>query len=323
VNASASGEALRLPLLTNSAISTYRRCPREYRHAYVDLVRPLREPTPFRFGRRWHSALEGWWKALPDPDADPLARAIDSVLATAGDDPWETATLKVLVTGYHYLWHGEPYAPLAVEASFRAPLVNPDSGHASITYELGGKVDGLVQRTTDGRQLLLEHKTTSDDISLGSDYWRRLRIDSQVSTYFTGARALGHEVTACLYDVVRKPTIKPWPANTKRSMPEPPEDWADRLADDLVKRPEHYFQRAEVVRLERDQAEAAHDTWQLGKAIRESERLGRWPRNTDGCFRGKGQGAPCPYFDVCTGGASLSDPTRFRKATQPHEELSP
>jgi hypothetical protein len=39
--------------------------------------------------------------------------------------------------------------------------------------------------------LVVEHKTSSEDVTPGSFYWSRLRMDGQVSVYFDGARALG------------------------------------------------------------------------------------------------------------------------------------
>jgi hypothetical protein len=69
-------------------------------------------------------------------------------------------------------------------------LINPATGRASQTRQLGGKLDVLV-RDQDSRALIIEHKTSSEDLGPGSDYWRRLRMDPQISTYFVGARALG------------------------------------------------------------------------------------------------------------------------------------
>lgn len=57
---------------------------------------------------------------------------------------------------------------------------------------------------------VVEHKTTSLDIGPGSQYWRRLTLDDQVSNYVAGARALGHEPRGVLFDVVRKVNLKPY-----------------------------------------------------------------------------------------------------------------
>lgn len=57
-----------------------------------------------------------------------------------------------------------------------------------------------------------EHKTTAYEIGSGSTYWQRLKLDSQVSNYLVGARALGHEPAGVLYDVVRKVRLEPYKA---------------------------------------------------------------------------------------------------------------
>mgnify|MGYP007001753624 CR=1 FL=1 len=51
--------------------------------------------------------------------------------------------------------------------------------------------------------------TTSEDIGRGTDYWRRLRMDGQVSIYYAGSAALGYPADLCLYDVLRKPSLRP------------------------------------------------------------------------------------------------------------------
>lgn len=57
---------------------------------------------------------------------------------------------------------------------------------------------------------VVEHKTANADIGPGTTYWKRLVLDGQVSTYLPGTRALGHaDVRGVLYDVIRKPTIRP------------------------------------------------------------------------------------------------------------------
>ena len=42
-------------------------------------------------------------------------------------------------------------------------------------------------------------------------------IDGQVSGYYVGASTLGYEVDVCLYDVIRKPTIRPYKATPEES----------------------------------------------------------------------------------------------------------
>ena len=50
------------------------------------------------------------------------------------------------------------------------------------------------------------------DATPGSEYWRRLRIDGQISMYYEGASVLGHDVAGCIYDVIVRPTLRPYKA---------------------------------------------------------------------------------------------------------------
>jgi PD-(D/E)XK nuclease superfamily len=184
---------------------------------------------------------------------------------------------------------------------------------------------------------VMEHKTSSEDIGPGSIYWRKLTLDSQVSNYLVGARALGHEPVGVIYDVLRKPALEPMMATpvearkytkptktepsrlyaSQRESDEAPLDYRDRLLEDIAARPDHYYQRGVVVRLEEEEREAAHDTWQTAVAIRDARASGVWPRNVDSCQQ---YHRMCEYWPVCSGETTLDD---FRyEHGRAHPELS-
>lgn len=318
-------------LLTTSETKCHLSCARNHYYRYVLLARVVQSTESLRFGSLFHSALEAWWK----PSDNPLDTALASI-AESDADEFTRVIAEELMRGYDARWGAEPYEVLAVEAQFECELINPGTGFASRTYRRGGKIDSIVRDLRDGRELIVEHKTSSEDISQGSDYWRRLLIDSQVSNYFVGGRSLGHDVSGCLYDVIKKPTMRPYKATpvesrkytkdgrlyaNQRENDETPEEFRLRLRADIAENPDKYFQRAEVSRLEFDDTEAAHDMWDAAKLIRNAEVTKRYPRTgvyTGACSK---WGRTCEYFDVCTGQASIDDPTRFRIAESAHEEL--
>jgi len=253
-------------------------------------------------------------------------------MAQNGTDPYTLARAEVMLRGYDARWSSDRHEVLAVEAQFEAPLVNPDTMAASRTWVLGGKLDVLV-RDELGRNLIVEHKTTSGDASPGSDYIKRLRLDGQISTYYRGAEALGHPVDGCLYDVLVKPALRPLKATpeesrkytkdgrlyaNQRDVDETPEEFRARLIDAIAEDPNRYFLRAEVVRLEAEMTEAMADTWGIGRSLRENELAGRFPRNPDACVR---YGRTCEFFPVCTGEASLTDPALYELKKVLHPEL--
>ena len=326
--------------VTQSEQRTFRRCPREHFLAYAQRYRPVTDAETLRFGTLWHRALEAYWRQSSSV-RNRLSAALEVLQKAAQDstseaEPFQIATARALLLGYDTRWKDEQdkLEVLAVEIEFSAPLINPETGHASKTFILGGKLDALA-RAQDRHVYIVEHKTSSEDLGAGSTYWQRLRIDSQVSTYYAGAKALGYQVAGCLYDVVAKPQLRPLKATpiedrkytkkdgrlyaNQREFDETPDEFEVRVLGHIAENPERYFHRGTVVRLEAEEREAAFDSWQTTRLIREAELAQRYPRNADACPR---YGRMCGYFDVCTGAASLEDPSRFRQTETAHEELS-
>jgi hypothetical protein len=321
-------------LLTNSRLGSARACQRLHRIKYALGYRPKQEAETLRFGTLIHKGEEAWWRAA---EGERLRDAL-AAMAAEESDPFDLMRAQVMLTGYDIRWGPamEHYEVLGVETEFRTELRNPETGRPSQTWELGGKIDVLVRDLRDGLVYVVEHKSSAEDISQGSEYWRRLRMDGQVSVYFEGGRSLGYEIAGCIYDVLGKPGQKPLKATpledrkyTKTSPPrlyanqreadETPEEYRERVAEAVQADPERYFQRGMVARLETEMGEALFDVWQLGQQIREAELAGRAPRNPDACVR---WGRTCEFFDVCTGVASLDDPSLFRKSERIHPELS-
>lgn len=315
-------------LLTNSRMKTARACQRLHEYEYELGWRLAEAPDTLRFGNLWHAGQEAWWPAPPE---ERLAKALEAVQGEA--DPFDRVKAEELLRGYDARWGDEPYEVLAVEKEFRTSLRNPETGAMSRTWVLAGKLDAIVRDLRTGRVMVVEHKTSSENITQGGEYWRRLRMDGQVSVYYEGAKALGYDVDGCLYDVVGKPGIRPLKATPPesrkykkdgtlyanlRAEDETPEEYRVRLVEDIAANPGDYYQRGEVARLESEMAEAMHDVWQVGRQIRESELAHRAPRNPDACNR---YGRTCPFFGVCTGEESLEDNPRFKRST-PHPELS-
>jgi hypothetical protein len=249
-------------------------------------------------------------------------------------DPFEQVRAEVMLRGYDARWSGEAYEVLAVEAEFRAPLVNPETGAPSRTWTIGGKLDVLARNIAKGRIEIIDHKTAKGDVSAGSDYLKRLRLDGQVSLYYPGAEALGHQADAFLYDVLVKPGQRPLKATplearkytkggalyaNQRDRDETPEEYRERLVAAIVEAPNDFFQRAEIVRIGDEVRDAMADIWDLGRMMREGELAGRAPRNPDACVR---YGRTCEFFGACTGEASLEDEALFRWGNPVHAELT-
>jgi len=289
--------------ISHSEMITFQRCAREHKHKYIDGRVPEETSEPLRFGSLMHRALEAWWTGK------------DWKAACEGE-----VTALALMTGYDIRWQGHRYETIAAESTFRAPITNPDTGCQSRTFELTGVLDVVAWDRATGEKVLVEHKTTSEEIGIASAYWRRVTaLDPQVSTYHIGARALGHDVARCEYDVIRKPGIRRLKATPEASRKrtkagdlyagqrvddESDDDLLVRLLADIADRPDRYYARGPIVRLAHDEREHARDIWHLTRLIRESETMDRAPRNPQSCVR---YGQQCPYFGVCAGEQRIED----------------
>lgn len=318
-------------LITNSRLKTARGCAREHHMRYGLGYRSRHTDDALRFGDLIHVALEAWWRNRWDGE-NRLALA----LAALGkeSDPFERARAEAMICGYDARWSEARLDPIAVEVEFAGDMVNPDTGKPSRTWRIAGKLDVLALDLDTGRVVIVEHKTSSEDVSLGSPYWRRLRMDSQVSLYFDGAALLGHPAEACIYDVLAKPGQKPLRATplearkytkktgelyaNQRAHDETPDEYRERIINAIAEAPDAYYARGEVVRLESELADARYDVWSTARTIRDNDLASRHPRNPDACIR---YGRTCSFFDVCSGTASLDDAERFERRANPHSEL--
>lgn len=364
-----------LRVLTNSELREARACLRRHRFKYILRRRPLVGAEPLTFGTLFHVGQEVLWTG-PGPLDEKLDSAISAIRKAADEamakgervNAYTVVTIEELTVAYVAKWSDSNLRAVAVEQTFDLPLVNPETGRESRTFRLGGKFDGVVV-DEEGRLHVLEHKTTASDLEFGSLYWAKVKaLDTQVSHYIAGAKAAGYDVEDCIYDVVRKPGIRPLKATpaeerkytepkskacpackkkggaetaphevdgllctegriitdpggrlykNQREADETPEEFRDRLAAQIVERPERYFARGTVVRLEAEEREFAFDIWQAAKLLNEAERSGYAPKNPDACSTF----GTCEYLQVCSGEASIDDDTLYRTASTPHEEL--
>lgn len=328
-----------MDLLTTSAQRAFRTCPRLYLIKYEQGYRPLNDPEPLRFGKLGHHGLEAWWRAAAEDPDNPDVWWGAALAAIEREEPegYQRSRAHALMWGYHCRWQTDCIRVLGVEVEFVGPLCNPETGGVSQTWLAAGKLDAIVE--VYGRIAIVEHKTTSEDVAPGSDYWTRLHLDPQVTNYVNGARMLGYDADGAIYDVLRKPRLAPLMATPveqrrytkprkdepsrlyagQRDRDEEPDAYYQRTIDTIAEDVESYYQRAFVVRLEDEEREGALDLWQTGTQIRDARRLSVWPRNPDACQR---YGRRCDFWDACAGLASLDDRTRYRRVENPHEELT-
>lgn len=271
-------------MLTASAIKTYLDCPRKYQWQYVERIRPIKKSDALWFGTLYHAVLERLDLGV---EWDNIVRY---VLTNASDDVQAHQVLRLAA--------GKPpddgYEVIETEGVFKTEI-----GGVPVT----GKRDRIV-RLPDGRRALQEYKTSSEDISPGSMYWRRLRMDIQISLYMISSG------TDCvIYDVARKPSIR-------QKKTETVEEYSQRLADDIASRPEWYYRKEEIPRMRADTESAVSDVVDIDRLVS----LAVYPRNTASCTRY----GECPYFQSCSVNRQPTDgvPVGFERLETAHPELS-
>lgn len=337
-------------LLTHSREACHKTCPRKHYLQYVLGLRPAHNGDPLRRGSMWHLGV-GMIESGTDP-ADAVS-AVRQAYADTPRPPWmeaeeeydvECEMVVAMVLGHQRRWQTDAILEtVAVELPFQVAIINPETGGITPTYLSAGQIDRIA-RLPDGRLALVERKTTSESLEQGGDYFQRLLLDSQISRYVLAARAIGHDVQTTVYDVIRTPMIRPkaisksdramatsdgdyfgHPLTARCPERETPELYGARLLADMQERPDFYFTRVEIPRLESDLDEYRREQWIVQKQIRDAELKTRewgasaWPRNTGAC---NGMYA-CPFLPICR---STTQPTNdipqgFRRVAVLHEEL--
>jgi len=293
-----------MQILTNSRRQSFDRCPRNHYYAYELCRRPRRKSDALYFGTIFHN-LRALYRS------HDLAAAL-TWLDQQTINEWNQLHLIIaseLIQGYANVYWNDPMLPLpdGIEREFTAPLINPLTLAPSRTWLLAGKNDELAIHPSDGTTVLVEAKTTSEDLAPDSTYWMRLTLDPQISTYYVGATSLGFEPKQACYDVIHKPkfTIKDsipvldpegipivkdqrgarvlktngTPRRTADSAKgftlltrqETLPEFAQRLATHISANTDFYFKRFYLPRTETDLEEFMFDTWQIARNIRDCQ----------------------------------------------------
>lgn len=245
-------------------------------------------------------------------DADPSKRLI-------------AAKCLGLLIGYDARWREAPYKIDSVETVITSDLYNPETQRRSRSFTLAGKLDVRMTDIKTGEKVIPDHKTASQDITdPNGPYWRQLVVEGQATHYMLLSWLNGEKVDYALWDVCRKPGISPKAlskADAKAVLEskvyceyalgdsdldslgkdgrETDMMYSARLAYDCSKeRPEWYFQRRRIPRLDAEIREYGIELWGHSLDILAARNSGRWPRNSGACFL---YNSPCTYLGLCSG----------------------
>lgn len=251
------------------------------------------------------------------------------------------AKCRGLMRGYDARWRDAGYQSLAVEQTTVADLYNPDSQRKSRSFAVAGKLDVIAE--LNGRRILIDHKTTSEDITdPNASYWRQLVVEGQVNHYMLLDWLHGQKFDYAVWDVTRKPGIRPkklskaerasivatgeyfgqkvTAVSRMRLQTEESEDlglYELRLAADCTDRSDWYFQRRPVPRLDSEILEYARELWEHSQEILHVRQTNRHPRNSGACLL---YGSPCEYLGICSG-HDTPESDKWKRVENVHEEL--
>jgi len=274
--------------------------------------------------------------------------ALDAALATIPADahPKHYGHAWGLMHGYDAVYRNQTLRPVAVETEFKVPIYNLQGKRVSQskTLELAGVLDVLA--VEDGKQWVLDHKTSSDDLGPESPYWQQLVVEGQASLYPLACHLQGIEVAGAVWDVLRKPGIKPkaipekeragisvlphhyhgfvcsrasvdYAVNGGKGVQENAELFGYRCARECLNKPDRYFAQRKVFKLESDLTEFAGELWDVSQDITQVRRTGRHYRNSGAC---KLYGRACEYLGICSG-FDKPDSAKWQQRESVHPEL--
>lgn len=324
--------------LTYTAMNTFRNCPKKYELRYLHCLRPREKSDALMFGSIIHGALEIWYTSVNEPNALIKVLAhIDDAFPDRGHDPeqknfWMHA--RAMMTSYARAYAQEDFEVLAIEKEFTGPIHNPETGAKSQTFQMSGKVDGIVQ-CKDG-VYLLEHKTAS---CIDASYIDKLWTDSQITLYSLYLRQMGYPVIGVIYNVLLKSRLRQksgeseeeyeqrksilaaknrsGKSTAKRQEPESDEEFLGRLYD-WYSRPEAFHR--ERIFLSDDRLKMVeHELWDVTQQFLHARRRDSFLMNTSYCFNWS---RPCEYFQYCQSGFNPIVRENLFDVAEPHEELT-
>lgn len=305
-----------LQAVTYSALSMFRNCRRMFEYRYIKHLIPIKaDDDNLRFGSLIHSCLEKWHggasltAVLEDIDRQCEKRSFDADVKQM----WHLA--RAMMRGYAKAYPTENFNVIALEKTFSGPIINPETGAASRSFVLCGKVDGILN-LPDGNYIL-ETKTAS---GIDAGYLDKLWTDFQITIYSHYVeRYLNIPITGIIYNVLVKAKLKQSAGETEdefherylalaaknksgkstaqRQMPETDYQFATRL-DEKYAEPGMFHR--EVIYLDQSRFPILQaELWELTKSMLDARRRGVWYQNTSQCFAWN---RPCAYLPICKSG---------------------
>lgn len=211
-----------LPMLRTSERGTFKRCRWKWYQEFHELIKPVTDVPPLRFGTLIHGALASYYKVglRRGPHPRPTFERLfgENLVATAKQAKLRTLDLeedpkwlehfelgiRMLDNYVEHYGKDDEWKVLATEYQFQTIIQKPN-GTPWFWYV--GTVDGVWQSRSTGKIVIPDHKTTA---AINTGY---LSMDPQATAYWTfgwdaliNARLLdpGTQLDGLIFNFLRK-----------------------------------------------------------------------------------------------------------------------
>lgn len=328
-------------ILTYSALSKFLSCRLSYKRRYIDKLVPKEKAEALMFGSVIHKCLEIWHNLANGVLAgvkvkEVLKASYPEFNVIGSSDSKNYARAFSMMWGYSGKYPLEDFEVIALEKQFQVPIINPDTGRCSKSFEIAGKIDGLIK--LDGEYFILENKTAS---ILNDTYKDRLWSDFQITLYAHYiSEAMGIPIAGVIYNVLVKAKLKQkegeteeeylaryeeacfknktGDSNVQKKEPESNEAYLARLVAKYTEDSDKMFYREKIYFTDRRIEYIQRQVWQLTQALLEARKNGTYYCNTANCFK---YNRACQYYPLCSSDDHPAVLNNY-EVVEPHEELN-
>lgn len=257
---------------------------------------------------------------------DQCLQIIDASYTRRNDPDDRGARARRLWNLTHAMWRGyceryplssEPFTIQNIELPFRVPVVSPYTGAIATSFDMAGKIDGIVSCAPGGKpsKYLLEHKTAAN---VDDHYLARLLHDFQTGSYVLNYEAATGEILdGVFYNILTKKNLRQGEGETeeefqsryaelcsknkngkssaKRKIAETDDEFRERLHAEHYSKPEAFI-RQQLFFPRHLLDEIRCEIWDVKDGLLAARRSGRYYRNPSMCESFLGR---CMYADVC------------------------
>ena len=317
---------------TASSLGCYMRCPKLYEYKYEMGYRSAAPIPPYLIGTAVHIGLEHFWKGASYVEAmAEVSKWMKTEPYFSVDGKVEQVRISSYLKGYYKRWSEDLKLYDVVSAELQFYIPKALEGANPYSPSRAGKLDVLVRRKSDGRLIIIEHKTAgaySKADEAGSAYWTKLSMDTQLAFYTDCVRNISGEMPLVMYDVILKTRSAPLKSRARKKKDETPGEFEMRKAADCETLSQYharltntYVEEARVRYFRKEVnitgQELETKLGEINQVIHQIENNEIRIRNTSAC---SSYGSTCEFMGVCTGLEQLDD-SKFEKKETAHEEL--